>query len=60
MFNFLKKLFGKADLNKDGRVDRADARVAVDAVSATAKAGATKAKTRAKSATAKVKKAVTK
>jgi hypothetical protein len=32
MLGFLKKLFGSADVNKDGRVDAKDAKVAAEAV----------------------------
>ena len=46
MFAFFKKLFGKADVNKDGAVDRKDAEVVVEAV----KAGAAKAKQEVKKA----------
>jgi len=52
MFAFFKKLFGKADVNKDGTVDRKDARVVVEAVKAGASAGAAKAKREVKKAAA--------
>lgn len=50
MFAFFKKLFGKADVNKDGAVDRKDAEVVVSAVKAGAAAGAAKAKQEVKKA----------
>jgi len=50
MFAFLKKLFGAADVNKDGRVDAADAKVAVETVKAEVKEAAVKVKTAAKKA----------
>lgn len=53
MFAFFKKLFGKADVNKDGAVDRKDAEVVVSAVKAGAAAGAAKAKQEVKKAGAK-------
>lgn len=53
MFAFFKKLFGKADVNKDGRVDVQDAKVAVKAVAAKAKTTARKATVVAKTARAK-------
>lgn len=60
MLNFFKKLFGFADVNKDGKVDRSDAKVAATAVAATAKTTAAKVKTTTKAKVARVKKAVTK
>jgi len=42
MFAFFKKLFARADVNKDGQVDAKDAKVAVEAVKATAKTAVTK------------------
>jgi hypothetical protein len=50
MFAFFKKLFSKADVNKDGTVDRKDAEVVVAAVKAGATAGAAKAKHEVKKA----------
>ena len=50
MFAFFKKLFGKADVNRDGAVDRKDAEVVVSAVKAGAAAGATKTKREVKKA----------
>jgi len=41
MFAFFKKLFARADVNKDGRVDAKDAKVAVEAVKTTAKTAVT-------------------
>ena len=56
MFAFFKKLFGKADVNKDGVVDRKDAEVVVSAVKAGATAGAAKAKREVKKSAAGAKK----
>ena len=53
MFAFFKKLFGKADVNKDGKVDVQDAKVAVAAVKAKAKTTARKATVVANKARAK-------
>jgi hypothetical protein len=54
MFAFFKKLFSRADVNKDGRVDAKDAKVAVEAVKATVKKAAVQAKSvRAKKPTTK-------
>jgi len=55
MFGFLKKLFGSADLNKDGKVDAADAKVAVEAVKTEAKEVVAKTKTTVKKAANKAK-----
>ncbi len=55
MFGFLKKLFGSADLNKDGKVDAADAKVAVEAVKTEVKEVAVKTKTTVKKAASKAK-----
>lgn len=55
MLGFLKKLFGSADVNKDGRVDAKDAKVAADAVAAKVEVAAAKIKKQAKSGAAKVK-----
>lgn len=60
MFAFLKKLFGKADVNQDGRVDRKDVKIAADAVVATAKTTAAKAKGAARNKIARAKKAAAK
>ena len=49
MFAFLKKLFSKADVNKDGRVDVQDAKVAVAAAKANASTHVSRAVSRAKS-----------
>lgn len=51
MFEFIKKLFGKADLNQDGKVDATDAKVAAEVVKAEVKKTATRAKTAVKKAT---------
>ena len=40
MLAFLKKLFGKADANKDGRVDAKDAKVVAEKVGAKVEAAA--------------------
>ena len=50
MFAFFKKLFGKADVNKDGKVDVQDVKVVAQAVKAEAKVAATKVKSTAKKA----------
>ena len=55
MFAFLKKLFGKADANKDGRVDAKDAKIVAEKVGAKVEAAATKIKAEAKAGAAKVK-----
>ena len=55
MFAFFKKLFARADVNKDGRVDAKDAKVAVTAVKATAKTAAARVKTTAQKAAVKAK-----
>lgn len=55
MFGFLKKLFGKADTNKDGRLDAKDVKVAAEAVAARVEVAATKIKREAKAGAAKVK-----
>lgn len=57
MFGFIKNLFGKADLNKDGKVDATDAKVAAAAVKTEVKKTAAKAKTAVKKASSKTKKA---
>lgn len=51
MFGFIKKLFGKADLNQDGKVDTADAKVAAEAVKTEVKKTTAKAKTAVKKVT---------
>lgn len=55
MFAFLKKLFAKADANKDGKVDVQDAKVAVESVKATAKTAATRVRAAAKKPAVKAK-----
>jgi hypothetical protein len=55
MFAFFKKLFARADVNKDGRVDAKDAAVAVEAVKATAKTTAVRAKATVKKAAVQAK-----
>jgi hypothetical protein len=57
MFAFFKKLFGKADLNSDGKVNAQDAKVAVAAVEAAAKGAKSMAKTQVKKTVTKAKKA---
>ena len=59
MFAFFKKLFARADVNKDGRVDAKDAAVAVEAVKATAKSTAVRAKATVKKAAVRAKTART-
>lgn len=51
MFGFFKKLFGKADLNHDGKVNAADAKVAAEVVKTEVKKTTAKAKTAVKKAT---------
>jgi len=58
MFGFIKKLFGSADVNKDGKVDAADAKVVVETVKAEVKEAAVEVKTEVKKAAAKTKQAV--
>lgn len=55
MLGFLKKLFGMADVNQDGKVDAKDAKVVVDGVKAKVEVAATKVKDTAKSSAAKAK-----
>jgi hypothetical protein len=59
MFAFFKKLFARADVNKDGRVDAKDAAVAVEAVKATAKTTTVRARTTVKKAAVRTKTART-
>jgi hypothetical protein len=59
MFAFFKKLFARADVNKDGRVDAKDAAVAVEAVKATAKTTAVRAKATVKKTAVRAKTART-
>ena len=53
MFAFFKKLFGKADVNKDGKVDVQDAKVVAKEVKTEVKAAVKKASTKAKTARTK-------
>ena len=55
MFAFFKKLFARADVNKDGQVDVKDAAVAVEAVKATAKTTAVRARATVKKAAVRAK-----
>ena len=55
MFEFLKKLFGAADANRDGRVDSKDIKVAAEAVAAKVEVAAAKIKKQATAGTAKAK-----
>jgi hypothetical protein len=59
MFAFFKKLFARADVNKDGQVDARDAKVAVETVKATAKTTAVRAKATVKKAAVRAKTART-
>jgi hypothetical protein len=58
MFGFIKKLFGTADVNKDGKVDAADAKVVVETVKAEVKEVAVEVKAEVKKAAAKTTQAV--
>jgi len=60
MFGFLKKLFGAADTNQDGRVDAKDVKAAAEAVAAKVEVAAAKIKKEAKAGAGKVKIARTK
>jgi hypothetical protein len=60
MFGFIKKLFGAADVNKDGKVDATDAKVVVEEVKAEVKQAAVEVKAAANKTTAKAKTAVKK
>ena len=55
MFGFLKRLFGQADLNKDGQVDAKDVKIAVESVAAKAETAVTKVKKQAKTGAGKAK-----
>jgi hypothetical protein len=59
MFAFFKKLFARADVNKDGQVDAKDAKVAVESVKATAKTTAVRARATVKKAAVRAKTART-
>jgi hypothetical protein len=58
MFGFIKKLFGSADVNKDGKVDAADAKVVVETVKTEVKEAAVEVKAEVKKAAAKTKQTV--
>lgn len=60
MFAFIKKLFGFADVNKDGKVDAQDAKVAVETVKAEVKETVVEVKAEVKKVAAKAKQAVKK
>ena len=55
MLGFLKKLFGMADTNRDGKVDAKDVKIVADSVKAKVEVAATKVKDTAKSSAAKAK-----
>lgn len=55
MFGFLKKLFGRADVNKDGKVDTQDVKVVAEAVAAKVETAAAQIKKQARSGAAKTK-----
>jgi hypothetical protein len=57
MLEFFKKLFGRADINKDGKVDAADAKVLVEVIKEEVKVVAENAKTAAKKVVSKAKSA---
>ena len=57
MLEFFKKLFGRADVNKDGKVDAADAKVVVEAAKKEIKVVAEKTKIAAKKVVSKAKSA---
>jgi len=57
MLEFFKKLFGRADVNKDGKVDAADAKIVVEAAKEEVKVVAEKTKTAAKKVVSKAKSA---
>jgi len=60
MFGFIKKLFGFADVNNDGKVDVADAKVAVETVKAEVKEAAVEVKAEVKKVATKTKQTVKK
>ena len=60
MFAFFKKLFGKADVNKDGKVDVQDAKAVAETVKTETKAAVAKAKDAVKKPGVKAKTARTK
>jgi hypothetical protein len=53
MFGFIKKLFGSADVNKDGKVDATDAKIVVETVKAEVKEAAVEVKAEVKKVAAK-------
>lgn len=55
MLAFLKKLFARADVNKDGKVDAKDAKVAVEGVKAKTNQVKTNARVAIKKAAVKAK-----
>jgi hypothetical protein len=55
MFAFFKKLFARADVNKDGKVDAQDAKVVVESVKTQAKTAATKVRAATKKPAVKAK-----
>ena len=57
MLEFFKKLFGRADVNKDGKVDAVDAKIVVEAAKEEVKVVAEKTKTAAKKVVSKAKSA---
>lgn len=57
MIQFFKKLFGFADVNKDGKVDKEDAKVVVEAAKEEVKIVAQKTTTAVKKAATKAKSA---
>jgi hypothetical protein len=60
MFGFLKKLFGTADVNKDGKVDAQDVKVVVEEVKAEVKQAAVEVAQTAKKAASTTKNTVKK
>lgn len=60
MLNFFKKLFGRADVNKDGKVDAKDVKIVAEKVEAKVEAAAVKIQSEAKEAAAKAKTTVKK
>lgn len=60
MFGFIKKLFGFADVNKDGKVDSADAKVVAQKVEAEVKEAVVEVKQEVEKTVAKTKTAAKK